>query len=266
MTALIAEVGLAHEGSLWLAHAYVDAVAGIATHVKFQAHSPLESSDLETWRTPPPTGESRRDYWQRTAFTREQWAQLARHSREKGLYFGASVFETNLVADLAPLCDFLKVPSGAATHRPLLAAVARAGKPTYISDGLHRLPIDDADYATRWTRLICTSRYPTPLAESGINEIRPGVDGLSDHTGEPLTAALAVYAGAVAVEVHVTFDRRTGLPDAGSSLTIDQLKEAKRLMDLAHAAKHGSRPAPDPAMQAKFGYALRDGVWSKPAA
>ena len=59
LPALIAEVGLAHDGSLWLAHAYIDAVADAgATHVKLQAHSHKESSVEETWRQRPITDAS----------------------------------------------------------------------------------------------------------------------------------------------------------------------------------------------------------------
>lgn len=258
--ALIAEIGLAHEGSLWLAHSYLDACADAGvSHVKFQAHTPAESSELETWRVPPPTGESRADYWQRTAFTVEQWARLREHADRRGVKFGVSIFHDSLVLQLDPLIQFFKVPSGAATYTALLDRIAQTRKPAYVSDGLH-VP------ATFWTRLVCTSKYPTPVGESGINEIRPGLDGLSDHTGEPLTAALATYAGAVAVEVHVTFDKRTGLPDAKASLTLDELAEARRLMTLAAGARFGQRPTPDRQMQKRFGYALRNGTWSKPAA
>jgi N,N'-diacetyllegionaminate synthase len=263
--ALIAEIGLAHEGSEWLGHSYIDAVADAgATHVKFQAHTPLESSPLETWRTPPPTGESRAEYWRRTAFTLEQWARLREHADRRNLQFGVSVFHDSLVEGLAPMVQFWKIPSGAAKHPPITDRVLASGLPTFVSNGL---AIDEFGIlrAFNWTLLVCTSKYPTSLGEAGIGEIIPETDGLSDHTGEPLTAALATYAGAVAVEVHVTFDKRTGLSDAKSSLTIDGLAEARRLMVLAAQAREGSRPAPDPEMQKKYGYALRDGVWSKPA-
>ena len=111
--------------------------------------------------------------------------------------------------------------------------------------------------------LHCTWTLGAPSLSE--RQIRPGVDGLSDHSGEPLTAALATYAGAVAVEVHVTFDRRTGLPDARASLTLDQLAEAKRLMTLASEAKTGLRPTVNPESRLRYGYALREGVWCKPA-
>ncbi len=261
--ALIAELGLAHDGSLWLAHSYIDAcVDAGATHIKFQAHTALESSDQEAWRQPPPTGESRAAYWTRTAFSPAEYLGLRNHAHDRGVQWGLSLFHDSLVADLAPLCDFLKIPSGAVQYRALLSAIEAANTPTYISDGLHDL----IDIPDPWVRLICTSQYPCPVGQAGINEIRPGIDGLSDHTGEPLTAALATYAGAVAVEVHVTFDRRTGLSDAKSSLTIDQLAEARRLMTLAAAAKQGQRPDCDPLMQAKYGYVQREGRWCKPAA
>lgn len=260
--ALIAEIGLAHEGSLWLAHSYLDACADAgATHVKFQAHHPDESSEADVFRQPPPTGESRRDYWRRTAFTPEQWAALHAHAGRRNVKFGLSIFHYLLAKSLEACVDFLKVPSGAATHRPLLDAYAATRRPVYVSDGLHRglsLPLG-------WTRLVCTSEYPCPMRHTGLSEIRPGVDGFSDHSGEPLTAALATYAGAVAVEVHVTFDRRTGLPDASSSLTVDGLREARRLMGLAAEARFGQRPAPSPEMQRRYGYAWREGAWSKPA-
>lgn len=261
MSELIAEVGMAHDGSLWLAHSYIDAVSKAgASYVKFQAHTPMESSEHETWRTPPPTGESRAEYWARTYFSPEQWAKLAEHAHDRGLCFGLSLFHDGLVDVLAPLCDFLKVPSGAGLYTKLLNKIRQAQKrPTFISDGLYSV-IDSS-----WVRLICASEYPTLFHRAGINEIRPGKDGLSDHTGEPLTAALAAYAGAVAVEVHVTFDKRTGLPDTQASLTIDQLAEAKRLMTLAYSAKYGTRKKPDPDMQKQYGYALREGRWSKPA-
>ena len=51
MTELIAEVGLAHDGSLGIAHSYIDLeILGIDT-IKFQMHEPrYESSKNEKFR------------------------------------------------------------------------------------------------------------------------------------------------------------------------------------------------------------------------
>ena len=52
MTELVAEVGLAHEGSLGLAHSYIDLAASIHLDtIKFQMHiADQESSHLENFR------------------------------------------------------------------------------------------------------------------------------------------------------------------------------------------------------------------------
>ena len=63
---IIAEVGLAHDGSLSQAHAYVDACAkaGVGT-VKFQCHT---GDVMSEWRVEPDWehDENRRAYWLRT--------------------------------------------------------------------------------------------------------------------------------------------------------------------------------------------------------
>jgi len=92
---LIAEIAQAHDGSLGLAHAYVDAAAAAgADAVKFQTHiAAAESTPSEPWRTRfSPQDETRYDYWRRMEFTEDQWVGLAGHSAEKGLSFLSSPF------------------------------------------------------------------------------------------------------------------------------------------------------------------------------
>ena len=89
-TELIAEVGLAHEGSLGMAHSYINVCSeiGIDT-VKFQMHIPdYESSDLEKFRINfSVEDQTRKDYWRRTSFEFEQWETLVRHARDKKINF-----------------------------------------------------------------------------------------------------------------------------------------------------------------------------------
>jgi len=49
---IIAEVGQAHDGSLGIAHSYIDALANTGVHaVKFQTHiADAESSEFEPFR------------------------------------------------------------------------------------------------------------------------------------------------------------------------------------------------------------------------
>ncbi len=93
--AIIGEVAQAHDGSLGLAHAFIDAIAAAgADAVKFQTHiAAAESTPAEPWRRRfSPQDDSRFDYWRRMEFTREQWRELKTHAESKGLVFLSSPF------------------------------------------------------------------------------------------------------------------------------------------------------------------------------
>jgi N,N'-diacetyllegionaminate synthase len=92
---VIGEVAQAHDGSLGLAHAFVDAIADAgADAVKFQTHiAAAESHPSEPWRVRFSRQDaSRYDYWQRMEFSEEQWAGLREHAVERGLAFLSSPF------------------------------------------------------------------------------------------------------------------------------------------------------------------------------
>ena len=85
---VIGEVALAHDGSLGLAHAFIDAIAAAgADAVKFQTHiAAAESTPAEPFRVAvQPPGRTRYDYWRRMEFTEEQWQGLRRARRERGV-------------------------------------------------------------------------------------------------------------------------------------------------------------------------------------
>src|SRR5258706_14691407 len=97
---IIAEVAQAHDGSLGLAHAFIDAIASAgADAVKFQTHiARAESTAGEPWRVAfSRQDETRYDYWKRMEFTEEQWIGLARHAEARGLWFLSSPFSLEAV-------------------------------------------------------------------------------------------------------------------------------------------------------------------------
>ena len=128
---LIAEIAQAHDGSLGLAHAFIDAAATAgADAVKFQTHIAAAESTLdEPFRVRFSKQDATRyEYWQRMQFTPEQWAGLADHARERKLIFLSSAFSV----DAVELLQRLKVPawkiaSGELASRTMLAAMVAAG-------------------------------------------------------------------------------------------------------------------------------------------
>lgn len=250
---VIAEVGQAHEGSLGLAHCYIDsAVKAGVDAVKFQTHIAKAESTLdEPFRVAfSRQDKTRFDYWKRMEFSPEQWAGLSAHAREKNLVFLSSAFSFDAVNLLANLdMPAWKIGSGEFWSEELLQAMLDTGKPLIISTGMSAwseiLAISEKLEAVSYPYafLQCTSRYPTQYEQVGLNvitEMQNRFDcpiGLSDHSGTIFPALAAMSRGASIVEVHLTLSREMFGPDVSSSLSIDELallveaRDAFYLMD-----------------------------------
>ena len=237
---VVAEVAQAHDGSLGLAHAYIDAIAAAgADVVKFQTHiAAAESTPHEPWRVRfSPQDDSRYDYWKRMEFGEGQWAGLRGHAEEAGLQFLSSPFSLEAVELLSRIgVGAWKIPSGELTNPGLLDAVARTGLPILLSTGMAAL--GEIDAAVERVRkggnalavLQCTTAYPCPPERVGLNLLatfreRYGCAvGLSDHSGTIFPALSAATLGASVIEVHVTMSREMFGPDVSSSVTTDELR------------------------------------------
>jgi N-acetylneuraminate synthase len=238
---IVAEVGLAHEGSVGIAHAFIDAVAGAgADAVKFQTHiAEAESTLQEPFRVPLGTQDATRyDYWRRTAFTEPQWRQLAQHARQKGLCFLSSPFSVQAVELLLRVgVPAWKVASGQVSDSVMLERLLQTRLPILLSSGMSPLQeIDTVVAAFRqggvpFAVLQATSLYPTPPEKVGLNLLalwreRYGCPvGLSDHSGTIWPGVAAATMGADLLEVHVTLSREMFGPDGPASLTIDELRQ-----------------------------------------
>lgn len=222
---VVAEVGMAHDGSLGMAHAYIDAVAKAgAGAVKFQHHRPEEGG---RWRARPfwSEDETRADYWRRTGFTPEGWMSLRAHAEVVGLEFLCSTFSREGAEAMEPLLPAWKVASGQVCNGPMLDYMASHPKPTIISTGMCS-PDEYASLTARFPDplwLVCTSLYPTPMDKVGLLGSMYNY-GLSDHSGTIWPSLAAATLGAALVEVHVTFSRDAYGPDTASSITLDELR------------------------------------------
>ena len=240
-TFVIAEIAQAHDGSVGILHSLLEAVAAIGVDaVKFQVHiADAESSPLEPFRVRFSSVDATRfDYWKRMELSVAQWKELKARCDVLGVEFLATPF-SNAAVDLLETLGVqrYKIGSGDAANPLLLEKITRTGKEVILSTGLGVL--DELDIAVEMFRqhqlpyalLQCTTRYPTSASDVGLAWLarfreRYGCPvGLSDHSGTIFPGLGAVALGAVAVEAHVTFDRRMFGPDAGASLTVDEFAQ-----------------------------------------
>ena len=239
---VIGEVAQSHDGSLGLAHAFIDAIADAgADAVKFQTHiASAESTPAEPWRVKfSPQDATRYDYWKRMEFSEEGWKGLKSHADERGLWFLSSPFSDEAAALLRRVgVAAWKIASGETSNLPLLERLLADGRPVLLSTGLSALEEVDAaaalvKAASRTLAVLqCTSAYPCPPEKVGLNLIpffreRYGCAvGLSDHSGTIYPGlAAAAQAEIDVLEVHVAFSRRMFGPDVPASVTCDELRQ-----------------------------------------
>lgn len=229
---ILAEIGSVHDGSFGNACKLIEAAAAAgADVVKFQTHI----ARAETLRSAPAPpyfqGESRYEYFERTSFALDQWRRLKAHCEEHGVEFLSSPFSIEAVELLEQVgVARYKVGSGEITNLPMLEVIAQTGKPVILSSGMSSWAELDAAVETirkhhdHITLLQCTSEYPCPYEEVGLNvmlEMRERYSlpvGLSDHTLTNYAAFAAVTLGATVIEKHFTFSRLMYGSDARHSL------------------------------------------------
>lgn len=236
---IICEVAQAHEGSLGMAHAYIDAVAAAgADAVKFQTHiANAESTPQEKFRVAFSQQDATRfDYWKRMEFTEAQWKELAQHATKRDLLFLSSPFSIDAVEMLERIgVPAWKIASGEVVNFPVLEKILATKKPILLSAGLS--PWSELDkvvaFINKGTSPLaifqCTTAYPCPPEEIGLNvmsEMRERYSvpvGLSDHSGKIFAGLAAASLGANMIEVHIALSREQFGPDVPASLTPTEL-------------------------------------------
>lgn len=237
--AIIAEIGVNHDGEPGIARRLIDVAAECgADAVKFQYFHPdrLLSNQAELAGYQQGQAKSQRALLAGLALSLDALAELVQHAKACGLAAVVTPFSLDDPPELAGLgLDAIKTASPDAVNTPLLAACAAVGLPMLISTGTCSL--DELDPAAELLRshdaggamLHCVSSYPTPMNEAqlgGVVAMREALGlpiGYSDHTRGLQTGALAVLAGAVVIEKHLTHDRDAKGPDHAASLDPAQM-------------------------------------------
>jgi N,N'-diacetyllegionaminate synthase len=236
---IIAEVGSVHDGSLGNAKKLIEAAAACGVDaVKFQTHI-AEAETLPDAPMPPYfRGEPRFDYFKRTGFNLNEWRELKQRCDANKVEFLSSPFSIEAVELLEQVgVKTYKIPSGEVSNLPLLEAVAQTGKPVLLSSGMSSWQELDAAVETIRRRheqimvMQCTSEYPCPYEEVGLNVMLQMKEryslpvGLSDHTLTPYACLAAAALGARVLEKHFTFSRLMYGSDALHSLEPEELAD-----------------------------------------
>ena len=175
----------------------------------------------------------------REASTPFEWhAALFAKAKSLGITLFSTPFDetaADLLADLG--APAFKIASFEAVDLPLIAHVARKGKPMIISTGMCNLAeISDAVRTARengceqLALLHCVSSYPAASEDSNVRtvphlaEAFGCVSGLSDHTFGPAASIASIALGGALIEKHFTLARADGGPDAAFSLEPAEFK------------------------------------------
>ena len=240
MSFIIAEIGQAHNGSIDIAHDYIDALAKTGVNaIKFQTHiAAAESSIYEPFRVKFSDQDTTRfDYWKRMEFTLNEWKELKRHCDDVELEFMSSPF-SNVAVDLLEEVGVkrYKIGSGEVTNFLLLERISQTKKPVILSSGMSSFK--ELDAAVEFLKeknmeiavLQCTTAYPTQPTEYGLNVIAELKErynipvGFSDHSAKIETCIAASALGAEILEFHAVFNKQVFGPDTSSSLTIQEIE------------------------------------------
>jgi sialic acid synthase SpsE len=256
-TYIIAEIGNTHEGSLGLAKCFIKAAADCGVDcVKFQTHI-FDAESLTSAPNPPYfKDETRKEYFDRTAFTIDEWKELKRYCEDDcGKDFISSPFSLEAVDMLNEVgIQSFKIPSGEVTNLPFLEHVAKTGKQVILSSGMNTWEeMDEAVHTLKSNgcsdliMLQCTSEYPCPPEKAGLNimlEMKERYNvpvGFSDHTLGSAVPITAVVMGAVLIEKHFTLSQLAYGSDAKNSTEPEDFKRLVSDIRMAELAINSKR-------------------------
>ncbi len=253
---VIGEIGINHNGSLKLAKRLIEgAVFAGCDAVKFQKRTPELCVPREQWDIERDTPWGRMtyiEYKHRIEFGAEEFAEIDRFCRERGILWFASCWDEPSVAFIEQFNPALyKAASASLTDLPLLHAMQATGKPLMISTGMSEMTEIEAAVAALDTSSLMmahsTSAYPCPVDELNLRMITtlkeryPDLPiGYSGHEVGLAPSWAAVAMGATFVERHITLDRAMWGSDQAASVEIMGLHHLVRdIRDIQRAMGDG---------------------------
>jgi N-acetylneuraminate synthase len=229
---IIAEIGINHNGSMDLAKQQIDAAVYCGCDaVKFQKRTVDVVYSPEELARPRenPFGETNGDLKRGLEFGLDEYSEIDRYCKEKGIVWLASCWDeasVDFIEQFDPPC--YKIGSASLTDDGLLKHHRKYGRPIILSTGMSSMKqIDHAVDVLGQENLIilhCTSTYPTETKELNLKVIQTLKDkypipvGYSGHESTFIPTYTAVTLGACVVERHITIDRALWGSDQAASL------------------------------------------------
>ena len=231
---VVAEIGINHNGDLSIAKQMIDAAvhAGVEA-VKFQKRTPEISTPPEQqnqMRETPWGYITYLDYRNRVEFNEEQYCEIDRYCKSKGIAWMVSVWDEASV-DFMEKFDTpaYKIPSASLTDLGLIRKARATSKPIILSSGMSTMEQIQKGVATAGEKdlvlMHCTSTYPCEPEQLNLKMIEslrhefPDVPiGYSGHEVGLVPSTIAVALGACMVERHLTLDRAMWGSDQAASV------------------------------------------------
>ncbi len=231
---VIAEIGINHNGSLDIAKQLIDvAKAAGADAVKFQKRTLdlVYTQELLDSPRESPWGKTQRAQKEGLEFGAEEFREIDRYCREKGIEWFASAWDEKSQEFLRQFdLKYNKIASAMLVHEPLLRMVAEEKKHTFISTGMSDIQHVERAIAIfreagcSFELMHTISTYPMDDEDANLNRIKAlrerfGCDvGYSGHEVGLAVSYAAAALGITSLERHITLDRAMYGSDQAASV------------------------------------------------
>jgi N-acetylneuraminate synthase len=231
---LIAEIGINHNGDIEIAKQLIDvAVNAGADAVKFQKRT-LElvyTKEFLDSQRESPWGKTQRDQKKGLEFGSEEYGEIDRYCKKKGIEWFASAWDLESQKFLRQFdLKHNKIASAMIVYEDLLRAVASEKKYTFISTGMST--VKDIDRAVEifksagcpFELMHCVSTYPMDDEDANlgrINSLRARYGCQVGYSGHEVGLAVSYAAAALGItslERHITLDRAMYGSDQAASI------------------------------------------------
>jgi N-acetylneuraminate synthase len=231
---IIAVIGINHNGSLDIAKQLIDVAKDSgADAVKFQKRTIDLVYTKELLESPrkSPWGTTQREQKEGLEFGLEEYKEIDRCCREKGIAWFASAWDLESQKFLRQFnLKYNKIASAMLVYEPLLRMIAEEKRHTFISTGMSKIADLDRvvdifhEAGCPFELMHCVSTYPMTDEDANLNRIktlreRYGCNvGYSGHEVGLAVSYAAAAMGITSLERHITLDRSMYGSDQSASV------------------------------------------------